>query len=228
MPITYPGESAEYRAARDRLLEAEIRLRRQMEEVAAQRRALPAGGPLAEDYVFQGTEGAVRFSELFEAGLDSLVIYSSMFPRDPADDRPGERDGACPSCVALLDQLDGTALHVAPKLSFAVIAKAPGDRLLAFGSERGWRHLRLLSSHGTGYNRDYHAETPEGAQRPMLNVFRRDGDAIRHFWGSELFYAPAEPGQDPRHVGTLEPSWNMFDLTREGRDPTWDEQLRYD
>ena len=62
----------------------------------------------------------------------------------------------------------------------------------------------------------------------MLNVFRRDGDAIRHFWGSELFYAPAEPGQDPRHVGTLEPSWNMFDLTREGRDPTWDEQLRYD
>ena len=228
MPITYPGESAEYRAARDRLLEAEIRLRRQMEEVAAQRRALPAGGPLAEDYVFQGTEGAVRFSELFEAGLDSLVIYSFMFPRDPADDRPGERDGACPSCVALLDQLDGTALHVAPKLSFAVIAKAPADRLLAFGSERGWRHLRLLSSHGTGYNRDYHAETPEGAQRPTSNVLRRDGDVIRHFWGSELFYAPAEPGQDPRHVGTLEPSSNMFDLTREGRDPTWDEQLRYD
>jgi predicted dithiol-disulfide oxidoreductase (DUF899 family) len=62
----------------------------------------------------------------------------------------------------------------------------------------------------------------------MLNVFHRDGETIRHFWGSELFYAPEEPGQDPRHVGTLEPSWNMFDLTPEGRDPAWDEQLRYD
>ena len=43
----------------------------------------------------------------------------------------------------------------------------------------------------------------------MLNVFHRDGDAIRHFWGSELFYAPTDPGQDPaprRHARAgLEP-----------------------
>jgi predicted dithiol-disulfide oxidoreductase (DUF899 family) len=61
----------------------------------------------------------------------------------------------------------------------------------------------------------------------MLNVFHRDGETIRHFWGSELFYAPQDPGQDPRHVGTLEPLWNLFDLTPEGR-PNWDEQLNYD
>ena len=61
----------------------------------------------------------------------------------------------------------------------------------------------------------------------MLNVFHRDGDTIRHFWGSELFYAPTEPGQDPRHVGTLEPVWNLFDLTPEGRPTDWDEQLSY-
>jgi len=36
----------------------------------------------------------------------------------------------------------------------------------------------------------------------MLNVFHRDGNTIRHFWGSELFYAPTDPGQEPRHVGT--------------------------
>jgi predicted dithiol-disulfide oxidoreductase (DUF899 family) len=228
MAITYPGESAEYRAARDRLLEQEIRLRRELEEVAAARRALPPGGEIPQDYVFHGAEGEVHFSELFGPGRDSLVIYSFMFPRDPLDDRPGERDGPCASCVALLDQLDGTALHVAPKLSFAVVAKAPADRLLAFGEERGWRHLRLLSSRGTTYNRDYNAQTAAGHQRPILNVFHRDGGTIRHFWGSELFYAPSEPGQDPRHVGTLEPSWNIFDLTREGRDETWDEQLQYD
>jgi predicted dithiol-disulfide oxidoreductase (DUF899 family) len=58
-------------------------------------------------------------------------------------------------------------------------------------------------------------------------VFHRDDGMIRHFWGSELFYAPWDPGQDPRHVGTLEPVWNLFDLTREGRPASWDEQLTY-
>ena len=62
----------------------------------------------------------------------------------------------------------------------------------------------------------------------MLNVFTRDGDTIRHFWGTELLYAPSDPGQDPRHVGTIEPVWNIFDLTREGRSPDWIEQLEYE
>jgi hypothetical protein len=44
--------------------------------------------------------------------------------------------------------------------------------------------------------------TPDGHQMPMLNVFHRDGDTIRHFWGSELLYAPTDPGQDPRHNGS--------------------------
>ena len=84
-----------------------------------------------------------------------------------------------------------------------------------------------MSSAGNAYNRDYLAETAEGAQRPMLNVFHRDGETIRHFWGSELLYAPTDPGQDPRHVGTLEPVWNLLDLTPEGRPSDWDEQLSY-
>jgi predicted dithiol-disulfide oxidoreductase (DUF899 family) len=165
------------------------------------------------------------------------VIYSFMFPRDPGDERPGpasgksallrREEGPCPSCVALLDQLDGAAEHATQHLNFAVVAKAPPSRLLTFAEERGWRRLRLVSSAGNTYNRDYLAETAEGAQRPMLNVFRRDGTAITHFWGSELFYAPVEPGQDPRHVGTLEPVWNLFDLTPQGRPMHWDEQLSY-
>jgi predicted dithiol-disulfide oxidoreductase (DUF899 family) len=84
-----------------------------------------------------------------------------------------------------------------------------------------------LSSLGTTYNRDYHGETEQGDQRPMLNVFHREGDLIRHFWGSELLYAPTEPGQDPRHVGTIEPLWNLYDLTPEGRGSDWEEQLTY-
>ena len=129
--------------------------------------------------------------------------------------------------MALLDQLDGAAEHASQLLNLAVVAKAPLPRVAAFGRERGWRRLRLLSSATNTYNRDYHAETPEGAQRPMLNVFHRDGETIRHFWGSELFYAPTDSDQDPRHVGTLEPVWNLFDLTPEGRPTHWDEQLSY-
>jgi len=179
----------------------------------------------------------VRISELFAPGRDSLAIYSMMFPRDPEDDRPGPREGKtadlplsegpCPSCVALLDQLEGAVEHASQHMNFVVVGKAPIERLLTFAEERGWRRLRLLSSAGNTYNRDYLGETALGVQRPMLNVFHRDGDAIRHFWGSELFYAPAEPGQDPRHVGTLEPVWNLFDLPPEGRGEDWDEQLSY-
>jgi len=242
MGITFPGESTEYRAARDRLLEQEIELRRTMEAVAAARRRLPPGGVVPQDYVFQGQgpDGDptdVRLSELFAPGRDSLVIYSMMFPRDPGDERPGPQggrtallpivEGPCPSCTALLDQLDGAAEHVSQRINFAAAGKAPLSRILAFAEERGWRRLRLLSSAGSTYNRDYLAETAEGHQRPMLNVFHRDGETIRHFWGSELFYAPTDPGQDPRHVGTIEPLWNLYDLTPEGRGTDWNEQLTY-
>jgi predicted dithiol-disulfide oxidoreductase (DUF899 family) len=227
MNVSFPGESPEYRAARNRLLEQEIELRRAMEAVAAARRVLPPGGVVAEDYVFGARPADVRLSELFAPGKPSLVIYSFMFPRDPGDDRPGPAEGPCPSCVALIDQLDGAAEHASQQLNLAIVAKAPLERLLAFADERGWRRLRLVSSAGTTFNRDYLAETPEGHQRPMLNVFHRDGDTIRHFWGSELFYGPWDPGQDPRHVGTLEPVWNLFDLTPEGRPADWDEQLQY-
>jgi predicted dithiol-disulfide oxidoreductase (DUF899 family) len=240
--IAFPGESPEYRAARNRLLEQEIELRRAMEAMAAARRQLPPGGVVPEDYVFRGaradgTPTDVRLSELFASGKDSLVIYSFMFPRDPGDQRPGPaggqtsllklEEGPCPSCVALLDQLDGAAEHASQHINLAVVAKAPLQRIVTFAEERGWARLRLLSSASNTYNRDYLAETAEGSQRPMLNVFHRAGGVIRHFWGSELFYAPTEPGQDPRHVGTIEPVWNLFDLTPEGRGTDWDEQLRY-
>ena len=42
--LTIPGESANYRVARNKLLAEEMAVRRQVEIVAALRRALPAGG----------------------------------------------------------------------------------------------------------------------------------------------------------------------------------------
>jgi predicted dithiol-disulfide oxidoreductase (DUF899 family) len=242
MGIAFPGESRDYRVARDRLLEQEIELRRAIEAVAAARRELPPGGLVPDDYVFHGAgvDGApieVRLSELFASGKHSLLIYSFMFPRDPGDRTSGPTigqtallplaEGPCPTCAALIDQLEGAAHHVGQHANLAVVAKTPLPRLLAFAEERGWKRLRFLSSATSTYNVDYHAETPEGTQRPMLTVFRREDDTIRHFWSSELFYAPTEPGQDPRHLGTLEPLWNMLDLIPEGRPEDWEEQLEY-
>jgi predicted dithiol-disulfide oxidoreductase (DUF899 family) len=236
--VRFPGESADYRAARDRLLSHEIELRAATEAVAAARRALPPGGVVPEDYVFEGVQGPVRLSELFAPGKDSLAIYDFMFPRHPQDDRPGPRtgetallpltEGPCPSCVALLDQLDGAVEHLTQRMGFVVVAKAPVDRLTTFARERGWRRLTLLSSGDTGYKRAYAGEAEDGSPQPMLNVFHRNGDEVRHFWGSELFFAPTEPGQETRHVNNLEPLWNFFDLIPEGRGTGWDEQLQYD
>src|SRR5690242_4471851 len=98
MDVVFPGESAEYRAARDRLLAHEIELRRVTEAVAMARRGLPPGGVVPEDYVFagpgrDGAEVDVRLSSLFAPGKDSLVIYSFMFPRAAGDDRPGPVTG---------------------------------------------------------------------------------------------------------------------------------------
>jgi predicted dithiol-disulfide oxidoreductase (DUF899 family) len=226
MSISFPGESADYRAARDRLLAREVELRRATEAVAAARRELPPAGAVPEDYVFVGVgaDGApteVTLSELFAPGKDSLAIYSFMFPRAPDD------DGPCPSCTQFLDSFDGAAEHIGQRVNLAVVAKAPLPRILAHAEERGWRRLRLLSSAANTYNRDYFGESAEGAQLPMLNVFRRDGEAIRHFWGSELLFAPPEPGQDPRHSDTIDPLWNLFDFTPEGRGADWYPELSY-
>jgi len=231
--VGFPNESAEYRAARNRLLEKEIGLRRVMEEVAAARRALPQGGLMPQDYVFDGVDAdgkpeKVRFAELFALGRDTLIVYNMMFPRHKGDTRAQPSTGPfaempreqtpCPSCTALLDQLDPAVKHLAPAgFNFAVIARAPIERLAAYAKERGWKHIRLVSSAHNGFNYDYQAEFEDGEQAPMLSVFRRGADGIRHFWSSEMLFGPSDPGQDPRAAGTLEPLWNLMDLTPEGR-----------
>jgi predicted dithiol-disulfide oxidoreductase (DUF899 family) len=226
--IRFPGESAEYRRARNELLEAEIELRRSVELVAARRRALPVGGAVPEGYRFEDPNGeTVRLSELFQAGRQTLAIYSFMFPRNSRDSRPGPANGElsalplaetpCPSCTSILDSLDGAARHLAERLNLAVTTKADPQRLADFAAERGWRHLRLLSSRTNAYSRDYHAESDDSELLSMMNVFRRDGDAVRHTWASELMYVPREQGDGPRHVDSIWPIYGLLDMTPEGR-----------
>ena len=215
--MNFPNESKQYRAARDKLLAAEIELRKQVETVAAQRRKLPAGGEVSEDYVFEGEKGAVRLSQLFENG-NTLVVYNFMYgPKMPK---------ACPMCTSMLDGLNGNAEHIAQRTNLAVVAKSPLPRILEHARGRGWSNLRLLSSEKNSYNRDYGGETADGTQMPILNVFRKNA-GIRHFYGTELLHARTETGQDPRHIDMIWPLWNLLDFTPEGRGKDWYPKLQY-
>ena len=214
----FPNETKEYRAARQKLLDAEIKLRKQIEAVALQRRKLPPGGEVAEDYVFEGPDGKVKLSELFRNG-NTLVAYSFMY--GPKMAQP------CPMCTSMLDGLNGNAQHIAQRTNLVVIAKSPLERVLEHARGRGWSNLRLLSSAHNSYNRDYRAEADDGSQLPILNVFVKDRKKVRHWYATELLFAQTESGQDPRHIDSIWPLWNLLDLTPEGRGKDWYPQLTY-
>src|SRR5215831_12048886 len=182
MGVSFPNESPEYRAARNKLLEREAALRREMEAVAAEIRSLPPGGPASEDYEFdhidgKGAPAKVRLSELFRPGTDTLLIYHYMFPRHRGDKRPGPsvgpiaqlplEEGPCPSCTALLDNWEGAVPHVEGLgANIAAVAKAPIERIAAFAADRGWRNLKLLSAANNSFKRDYHGEDEEASRCP--------------------------------------------------------------
>ncbi len=225
----FPGESQAYRQARDEVLQMEVDLRKLTEEVAAKRRGLPLGGKLKKDYIFDEgvsdlsdpeTVKRVRFSELFEDGKDSLLIYSFMY--GPDWEKP------CPMCNSLLDSLNGNVIHAQQRINLAVVAKAPIQKIRSWARERGWEKLRLLSSANNTYNFDYFAEDDKGEQLPDINVFRKTADGIFHFYNAELFFVPTNEGQDPRHADSIWPLWNLFDMTPEGRGAGWYPNVSYD
>jgi predicted dithiol-disulfide oxidoreductase (DUF899 family) len=216
--VRYPNESAEYRQARDALLAEEIELRRHIERVAAQRRALPPGGEVTKDYRFDGERGPAGFANLF-GNKQTLVTYSYMF--GPQRDRP------CPMCTSLLSAWDGEAQDVEQRVALAVIARSPLTRLAGFKKERGWRNLKLYSDVTGEFSRDYHALAPDGGDIPGFNVFTRRDGTIRHFWSGEMGSTSADPGQDPRGAPDLMPIWTILDATPEGRGTDWYPKLDY-
>jgi predicted dithiol-disulfide oxidoreductase (DUF899 family) len=226
--LTYPNESADYRTARNALLDAEIELRRQIERVAQMRRALPPGGEVRTDYAFERLGAnlmpeTVKLSELFGAH-PSILLYSFMYGP--------ERDSPCSGCTHLLDGINGAALHARQRLPIYVVARSPLARLVALAKARGWDNLVMLSAEANSYTSDYFGNTAglSDAMRiernhdrsrdfdePIFNVFRKDGDTIRHFWGSELTYAPEDPGQHHRAGDLVDPVWGLLDMAPEGR-----------
>jgi predicted dithiol-disulfide oxidoreductase (DUF899 family) len=213
----YPNDSAEYRAARTRLLAEEIELRRHIERVAEQRRALPLGGAAA-NYQFRDENGqTVALADLF-GKHDTLVTYFWMYGP--------QRKAACPMCTAFLGALDVPAADITQRVALAVIGRSPVERQLAYARERGWRNLKFFATVGDDFARDYRGLTPDGDEMPSLDVWvKRDG-RVYHFWASELG-GTQDPGQDARGAPDPTPLWNILDLTPAGRGRDWYPKLSY-
>jgi predicted dithiol-disulfide oxidoreductase (DUF899 family) len=214
----FPNESPEYRKARNALLAEEIELRRHIERVAEQRRALPPGGPVTKDYRFESERGPVRFADLF-GDKQTLIVYGYMY--GPQRERP------CPMCTSLLSAWDGEAQDIEQRVALAVVARSPIERLVAFKKERGWRNLKLYSDTSGDLFRDYRALSPSGDEGAAFAVFTRRDGTIRHFWSGEMDFDMADPGQDPRGAPDLMPIWTILDSTPEGRAADWYPKLEY-
>jgi predicted dithiol-disulfide oxidoreductase (DUF899 family) len=217
-PNRVPGESAEYRAARTALLAEEIELRRHIERVAAQRRALPPGGKVSGDYRFMTEAGETDLTSLF-GDKQTLVTFSYMF--GPQRKRP------CPMCTNMLDAWDANALDIEQHASLWVVARSPLERLLAWKQERGWKNLRLASDVNENFFRDYFGLTPDGDESGVQNVFTRRDGTLRHFWAAELTESTADPGQDQRGAPDPAPLWGVLDTIPEGRRADWYPSLNY-
>lgn len=215
----YPNDSADYRAAREALLAEEVELRRHIERVAEQRRALPPGGEVPSHYTFTDEQGkTVRLADMF-GRHKTLLVYSWMY--GPQRQRP------CPMCTAFLASIDGNAVDLMQRVGLAIVGASPVERQLAFARERGWKGLKFYAAEGRDFLLDYRGQSADGEEWGAFNVFTRDDDGtIRHSWGDEMGET-SDPGQDPRGAPDPMVMWNLLDLTPEGRGTDWYPKLSY-
>ncbi|MFC5747601.1 DUF899 domain-containing protein [Actinomadura rugatobispora] len=212
-------------AARRELLEEEKALTRQRDRVNAARRALPMV-EVTKDYVFEGPDGPARLPDLFD-GRGQLLIYHFMFEPDA--------DEGCPSCSFVTDNVGHLGHLNARDTSFALVSRAPLDRLERYRRRMGWT-FPWYSSHGSDFNYDYHVTLDESVapveynykdqaelvrddpawrgwsgEQPGVSAFLREGDRVFHTYSG---YA--------RGLDLLLGTYNWLDLTARGRQEDWE------
>ncbi len=213
----FPNESAAYRKARTALLAEEIELRRHIQRVAEQRRALPPG-PEAKGYHFLDKDGnELGLADLFGQHY-TLFTYFWMYGP--------ERDHACPMCTSFVGSLDIPAPDIEQRVALAIVGRSPVERQLSFARERGWTHLKFYQTVGDDFPRDYRALV-DGEEGAAVLVWKRDGGKVRLFWAAEGGFETADPGFDPHLAPDPTPLWNVLDMTPGGRGTDWYPKLEY-
>jgi predicted dithiol-disulfide oxidoreductase (DUF899 family) len=219
------NQSREYLQKREELRLAEMEMFRNIERVAALRRALPTGAEVT-DYVFQegprdlnGSDSpisSVRLSELFSGSGRTLIVYHFMY---------GKRNTtACPMCTMWIDTFNGIAPHLAQNVDLAIVAAADPATLRAYGRARGWHNLRLLSAGDSTFKYDFRSEDAEGLQDSALSVFNRDNaGTVTHFYTTHPWL---DDDMNERGIDLLQPVYNILDLTPQGRG-NWYASLGY-
>jgi predicted dithiol-disulfide oxidoreductase (DUF899 family) len=208
--------SAHYIKAREALADAELALSDQVEKVAEMRRNLPQGAIMG-DYTFtvatpSGGKRSMSLSDLAADGR-SVVIQHMMF--GPKEEEP------CDMCTLDADGFEGIAPHIAQKVNFAVIAKAPAPKLAEYAAKRGWKRITILSSADNSFNTDMQVEKPTWApdgvdQMSAISVFKKDVEGkVRHVYTQ--FPHLRIPDRMERGTDAISPLWNLLDLTPEGR-----------
>jgi predicted dithiol-disulfide oxidoreductase (DUF899 family) len=204
----------EWTAARKRLLVKEKEFNRRRDALSAERRELPMVA-IEKEYVFQGPEGRRTLGDLFD-GKRQLLVYHFMFAPDD--------DEGCPSCSFVADNFGGLVHLGARDTAFAVVSRAPLEKINRFKKRMGW-NFPWLSSFGTDFNYDFQvtldekhtvynyapvsaqpAGRPREGEREGLSVFLRDGDRVFHT------YSTYQRGLD-----AFLNTYNFLDLTPLGR-----------
>ena len=198
----------EWQAAHDALLAKEKEATRARDTLAAERRRLPRVR-IEEDYAFAGPEGEVVLPDLFE-GRSQLLLYHFMFG-------PNQEAG-CNGCSMFVDQVGHLAHLHARDTSFAVVSRAPIEKIAAYKERMGWT-FPWVSSFSSDFNVDFGLgpETPQedvyqDGETFGLSVFLRDGDEVYRTYFT-----------DGRGVEALGSVWTLLDLTPLGRQETWED-----
>jgi predicted dithiol-disulfide oxidoreductase (DUF899 family) len=160
------GTREEWLTARLRLLDAEKEYTRRGDELALQRQQLP-WVPVEKGYRFETDEGSESLEGLFR-GRTQLLVYHLMFGPDYT--------APCPSCSAIADGFNGSAIHVANHdVMLWAISRAPIAKLQAYRLRIGWT-FPWASSFGSDFNGDYGVGFSEKQQRKegIVYNYRRE------------------------------------------------------
>jgi predicted dithiol-disulfide oxidoreductase (DUF899 family) len=149
------GTREAWLAARLELLEAEKALTRQGDELAQRRQELP-WVRIDKDYRFETAQGRASLADLFQ-GRSQLLVYHFMFGPD--------YKAGCPSCSAIADGFDGSAVHLANHdVTLMAVSRAPLAMLQAYQQRMGWT-FPWASSYGGDFNTDFSTSFTEEEQR---------------------------------------------------------------
>lgn len=188
-----------WRAARAALLVQEKALTRMKDAVSAMRRRMPVV-EVATDHVLHAPDGPVSLLDLFE-GRTQLIVQHFMF--DPSWDE------GCDGCSMMAEHIGPLSHLHARRTSFALVSRAPIQKLMGFRDRMGWE-LPWYSSEGSTFNEDFDA-TVDGEEQQAISVFLRHGDRIFRSWST------TRRGEEPFMM-----VFDLLDLTPYGRQEDWE------